>query len=28
VPPAVAALEKLRPIRRNRSRGAVWGLKL
>jgi len=28
VPPAVAALEKLRPIRRNRTRGAVWGLKL
>jgi len=28
VPPAVAALEKLRPIPRNRSRGAVWGVKL
>jgi len=28
VPAAVAALEKLRPIRRNRSRGAVWGVKL
>jgi len=28
VPPAVAALEKLRPIRRNRTGGAVWGLKL
>jgi len=28
VPPAAAALERLRPIPRNRSRGAVWGLKL
>ena len=28
VPPTAAALEKLRPIRRNRSRGAVWGVKL
>jgi len=28
VPPPVAALEKLRPIPRNRSRGAVWGVKL
>jgi len=28
VPAAAAALEKLRPIRRNRSRGAVWGVKL
>lgn len=28
VPAPVAALEKLRPIRRNRSRGAVWGVKL
>ncbi len=28
VPAAVAALEKLRPIPRNRSRGAVWGVKL
>lgn len=28
VPPAVAALEKMRPIPRNRSRGAVWGVKL
>ena len=28
VPAAVAALEKLRPIRRNRSRGVVWGVKL
>jgi hypothetical protein len=26
--PAAAALERLRPIPRNRSRGAVWGLKL
>ncbi len=28
VAPAAAALERLRPIPRNRSRGAVWGLKL
>lgn len=28
VPTPAAALEKLRPIRRNRSRGAVWGVKL
>ena len=28
MPPTAAALEKLRPIRRNRSRGAVWGVKL
>jgi hypothetical protein len=28
VPAAFAALERLRPIRRNRSRGAVWGVKL
>jgi len=28
VPPHAAALERLRPIPRNRSRGAVWGLKL
>jgi hypothetical protein len=28
VPAAVAALEKLRPIPRNRARGAVWGVKL
>jgi hypothetical protein len=28
VPAAVAALERLRPIPRNRSRGAVWGVKL
>ena len=28
VPAPVAALEKLRPIRRNRLRGAVWGVKL
>jgi len=28
VPPAAAALERLRPIPRNRSRGAVWGLRL
>lgn len=28
VPPPLAALEKLRPIPRNRSRGAVWGVKL
>ena len=28
VPPPAAALEKLRPIPRNRSRGAVWGVKL
>ena len=28
VPAAVAALESLRPIPRNRSRGAVWGVKL
>ena len=28
VPAPVAALEKLRPIPRNRSRGAVWGVKL
>jgi hypothetical protein len=28
VPAAVAALERLRPIPRNRARGAVWGVKL
>jgi len=28
VPASVAALERLRPIPRNRSRGAVWGVKL
>ena len=28
VPTAAAALESLRPIPRNRSRGAVWGVKL
>ncbi len=28
VPPPAAALERLRPIPRNRSRGKVWGLKL
>ena len=28
VPPAIAALERLRPIPRNRSRGVVWGVKL
>jgi hypothetical protein len=28
VPAAVAARERLRPIPRNRSRGAVWGVKL
>jgi len=28
VPASVAALEKLRPIPRNRSRGVVWGVKL
>lgn len=28
VPAAVAALERLRPIPRNRSRGVVWGVKL
>jgi len=28
VPPPLAALEKLRPIPRNRSRGVVWGVKL
>ncbi len=28
VPGAVAALERLRPIPRNRSRGVVWGVKL
>jgi len=28
VPAAVAALERLRPIPRNRSRGSVWGVKL
>jgi hypothetical protein len=28
VPAAAAALERLRPIPRNRSRGAVWGTKL
>lgn len=28
VAPAAAALERLRPIPRNRSRGVVWGLKL
>lgn len=28
LPPLAAALERLRPIPRNRSRGAVWGLKL
>ncbi|MCX7429606.1 MAG: hypothetical protein NTY17_01115 [Planctomycetia bacterium] len=28
VPAAAAALERLRPIPRNRSRGAVWGVKL
>jgi len=28
LPPGAAALERLRPIPRNRSRGAVWGLKL
>jgi hypothetical protein len=28
VPASAAALEKLRPIARNRSRGAVWGVKL
>jgi hypothetical protein len=28
IPPQAAALERLRPIPRNRSRGGVWGLKL
>jgi hypothetical protein len=28
VPPAAAALERLRPIARNRTRGPVWGLRL
>jgi hypothetical protein len=28
VPAAAAALERLRPIPRNRSRGVVWGVKL
>lgn len=28
VPPQAAVLERLRPIARNRARGAVWGLKL
>ena len=28
VPPQAAALEQMRPIRKNRSRGAIWGLKL
>jgi hypothetical protein len=28
VPPPAAALERLRPIARNRSRGPVWGLRL
>jgi hypothetical protein len=28
VPPPAAALERLRPIPRNRSRGEVWGVKL
>lgn len=28
VPPQAATLERLRPIPRNRTRGAVWGLKL
>lgn len=28
VPPQVAALERLRPIPRNRTRGGVWGLRL
>lgn len=28
VPPKAAVLEKIRPIRRNRSRGPVWGLGL
>lgn len=28
VPPQAAALEQLRPIRKNRSRGPVWGVKL
>lgn len=28
IPPQAAALERLRPIPRNRSRGVVWGLKL
>lgn len=28
VPPQAAALERMRPIRKNRSRGPVWGLKL
>lgn len=28
LPPVAAALERLRPIPRNRSRGPVWGLKL
>lgn len=28
VPPQAAALEQLRPIRKNRSRGPIWGLKL
>lgn len=28
VAPAAASLERIRPIPRNRSRGAVWGLKL
>ena len=28
VPPQAAALEQVRPIRKNRSRGPVWGVKL
>ena len=28
VPPQAAALEQMRPIRKNRSRGPVWGIKL
>ena len=28
VPAPVAALERLRPIPRNRSRGAIWGVRL
>ena len=28
IPPAAAVLERVRPIPRNRSRGAVWGLRL
>ncbi len=28
VPPQAAALEQMRPIRKNRSRGPVWGVKL